>query len=64
MAIERELDRVAADGPSFARRDALFALADLRWRLGRADEAAVLYTELLETVTSEPVRRFCLRRIG
>ena len=31
-AIERELDRVAADGPSFARRDALFALADLRWR--------------------------------
>ena len=64
VAIERELDRVAADGPSFARRDALFALADLRWRLGRTDEAAVLYTELLETVTSEPVRRFCLRRIG
>ena len=64
VAIERELDRVAADGPSFARRDALFALADLRWRSGRRDGAAVLYAELLETVTSEPVRRFCLRRTG
>ena len=56
-AIEHELDRVAAHGPSFARRDALFALADLRWRSGRADEAEVLYAELLESVTSEPVRR-------
>ena len=64
VTIERELDRVAADGPSFARRDALFALADLRWRSGRTSEAAVLYADLLETVTSEPVRRFCLRRMG
>ena len=63
-AIEHELDRVAADGPSFARRDALFALADLRWRSGRSGEAEALYAELLETVTSEPVRRFCLRRMG
>ena len=64
VTIERELHRVAADGPSFARRDALFALADLRWRSGRTSEAAVLYADLLETVTSEPVRRFCLRRMG
>ena len=63
-AIEQELHRLADEGPSYARRDALFALADLCWRSGRTAEAAVLYAGLLETVTSEPVRRFCLRRMG
>jgi predicted RNA polymerase sigma factor len=63
-AIEDGLDRVAVTGPSFARRDALFALADLRWRSGREPEAAALYAALLPSVTNEPVRRFCLRRMG
>jgi RNA polymerase sigma-70 factor (ECF subfamily) len=63
-AIEQELSEVAADGPSFARRDARFALADLRWRSGRLVEAAADYAALLELSTSEPVRRFCLRRMG
>jgi RNA polymerase sigma factor (sigma-70 family) len=63
-AIERDLERTAELGPSYARRDALFALADLRWRSGRTQPAAALYAELLTTVTSEPVRRFCLRRMG
>jgi RNA polymerase sigma-70 factor (ECF subfamily) len=61
-AIEAELARLADAAPSYARRDAAFALADIRWRAGRLDEAAAAYSTLAELTRSEPVRRFCLRR--
>jgi predicted RNA polymerase sigma factor len=59
---EEGLLRLALDGPSYARRDASFALADLCWRTGRREEAARRYTELATTASHEAVRRFCERR--
>jgi predicted RNA polymerase sigma factor len=60
--IEGELETLAADGPSYARRDAAFALADLCWRTGRRDTAAARYRILATQSTSEAVRRFCESR--
>ena len=62
--VERELHAIATDGPAYARRDAGFALADLCWRTGRRAAAAERYRGLLTEVDSEPVRRFCERRIA
>ncbi len=62
--VERGLQRLADEGPSYARRDAAFALADLCWRTGRRAEAAERYRELTASVDNEAVRRFCLRRAG
>jgi RNA polymerase sigma factor (sigma-70 family) len=58
------LQRLADQGPAYARRDAAFALADLCWRTGRRDESATRYRELADQVQHEAVRRFCLRRSG
>ena len=52
------------EGPSYARRDAAFALADLCWRTGRRGEAAERYRELAGQVENHAVRRFCLQRAG
>ena len=60
--IEHALQRLADSGPSYARRDAAFALADLCWRTGRREEAAGRYRELARRVDDEAVRRFCVRR--
>ena len=60
--LEAELATVAAEGPSYARRDAAFALADLCWRTGRREAAAVHYRILASTSSSEAVRRFCESR--
>lgn len=60
--VEGELARLAEDGPSYARRDAAYALADLHWRTGRHAEAEAAYLALAETARTDPVRRFCLRR--
>jgi len=60
--IERELESLAYDGPSYARRDAAFALADLFWRTGRRETAAARYRDLASVSTSEAVRRFCESR--
>ena len=60
--VEEDLQRLADEGPSYARRDAAFALADLCWRTGRREEAAVRYREIADQVDNEAVRRFCLRR--
>ena len=62
--VEQGLQRLADEGPSYARRDASFALADLCWRTGRRDEAADRYREIAGQVDNEAVRRFCLRRAG
>ncbi len=62
--VEAELETLVADGPSYARRDAAYALADLHWRTGRREQAAAAYATLAELARSEPVRRFCLRRAG
>jgi RNA polymerase sigma-70 factor (ECF subfamily) len=62
--VESGLQRLAGEGPSYARRDAAFALADLCWRTGRRDEAAQRYRQLAGQVDNEAVRRFCLRRAG
>ncbi len=62
VAVEQELQRLADEGPSYARRDAAFALADLCWRTGRHDEAAARYRELAGQAEQESVRGFCLRR--
>lgn len=62
--IERRLVELVGDAPTFARRDAAFALADLRWRTGRRGETVSTYRRLLEHVTSPPVRAFCERRIA
>jgi hypothetical protein len=59
---ELALQRLADEGPSYARRDAAFALADLCWRTGRLDDAAVRYREIAGQVDTEAIRRFCLRR--
>jgi RNA polymerase sigma-70 factor (ECF subfamily) len=62
--VEQELQRLADEGPSYARRDAAFALADLCWRTGRRDEAAARYREIAGQVENGAVRRFCLQRAG
>ena len=62
--VERDLRRLVDAGPSYARRDAAFTLADLTWRIGRREEAAARYRELAGQVGNEAVRRFCLRRSG
>ena len=62
LDIEEELDRLADEGPSYARRDAAFALADLYWRTGRRDRAAERYSLLATQASSEAVRRFCESR--
>lgn len=64
LAVEHGLQRLADEGPSYARRDAAFALADLCWRTGRREEAAARYRELVDRIDSEAVRRFCRRRMG
>lgn len=61
-AVEAELSRLSEEGPSYARRDATFALADLHWRTGRRRQSAAAYARLAEEARSEQVRRFCLRR--
>ena len=61
-ACEAELEELAAHGPAYARRDARFALADLRWRTGRRSAAGTLYTDLAEAAEHDAVRAFCLRR--
>ncbi len=61
--VEQGLQLLADEGPSYARRDAAFALADLCWRSGRHLEAAERYRELAEVVDNEAVRRFCHRRM-
>jgi RNA polymerase sigma-70 factor (ECF subfamily) len=60
--IETGLQRLAAEGPSYARRDALFALADLCWHTGRRDEASARYRQLAALTEDDAVRRFCERR--
>ena len=60
--IESELETLAGDGPSYVRRDAAFALADLWWRTGRRETASARYRELATRTTNEAVRRFCERR--
>ncbi len=60
--IEGELELLAADGPSYARRDASFALADLCWRTDRRETAAARYRILATQSTNEAVRRFCESR--
>ena len=62
--VEAELETLVEHGPSYARRDAAFALADLHWRTGRREEASAAYAGLAGLARSEPVRRFCLRRAG
>ena len=62
--VEQGLQRLADEGPSYARRDAAFALADLCWRTGRRDEAAERYREIAGQVENDAVRRFCLQRAG
>jgi RNA polymerase sigma-70 factor (ECF subfamily) len=62
--VQDGLQRLADEGPSYARRDAAFALADLCWRTGRRDEAAGRYREIAGQVENDAVRRFCLRRAG
>jgi RNA polymerase sigma factor (sigma-70 family) len=60
--IEGELESLADEGPSYARRDAAFALADLCWRTGRRQTAAARYRMLATQTSSEAVRRFCEQR--
>jgi predicted RNA polymerase sigma factor len=62
--VEQGLQRLADEGPSYARRDAAFALADLCWRTGRRGEAAERYREIAGQVENDAVRRFCLQRAG
>jgi predicted RNA polymerase sigma factor len=62
--VEQGLQELADEGPSYARRDAAFALADLCWRTGRRDEAAERYREIAGQVDNDAVRLFCLRRAG
>lgn len=61
-SIEAELGRLADEAPSYARRDAAFALADLCWRTDRRESAAERYRLLATQTSSEAVRRFCERR--
>ena len=62
--VEHDLQLLADEGPSYARRDAAFALADLCWRTGRRGEAAERYREIAGQVQNDAVRRFCLQRAG
>jgi RNA polymerase sigma-70 factor (ECF subfamily) len=61
-ACEEGLQRLADEGPSYARRDAAFALADLCWRTGRREESTRRYRELAASAQHDAVRRFCERR--
>ncbi len=60
--VELALERLVSDGPSYAARDAGFALADLAFRTGRTEEASARYRELLEVTPEGPVREFCRSR--
>ena len=63
--IEGELETLADQGPSYARRDAAFALADLCWRTGRRETAAARYRMLASQSTQRggpPVLREPQRR--
>jgi RNA polymerase sigma-70 factor (ECF subfamily) len=62
--VEEELIRLEASSAAYASRDASLALADLAWRTGRREEAAGRYRDLADIMTAEPLRRFCLRRVG
>jgi RNA polymerase sigma-70 factor (ECF subfamily) len=62
--VEQGLQRLADEGPSYARRDAAFALADLCWRTGRRGEAAERYREIAGQLEHGAVRQFSLRRAG
>jgi RNA polymerase sigma-70 factor (ECF subfamily) len=64
LPVELDLQRLADEGPSYARRDAAFALADLCWRTGRRDEAASRYRAIASDLENDAIRRFCLRRAG
>jgi RNA polymerase sigma factor (sigma-70 family) len=59
---EEGLLRLVEEGPTYAQRDAAFALADLCWRTGRREEAARRYSDLAGTAGDGAVRRFCERR--
>lgn len=60
--IERELREIEAGSAAYASRDAALTLADIAWRTERREEAAPLYGRLADTMTAEPLRRFCERR--
>ena len=62
--VELGLERLVSDGPAYAARDAGFALADLAYRTGRAEEAVARYRELLEVTPEGPVREFCRSRLA
>jgi predicted RNA polymerase sigma factor len=63
VEIEQRLLGLTESAPEFARRDAAFALADLRWRTGRRADAVPVYEQLLARTTSPSIRRFCARRL-
>ncbi|MGK2315995.1 DUF6596 domain-containing protein [Gordonia rhizosphera NBRC 16068] len=60
--VARALERIVDAGPSFAARDAAFALADLEWRIGHVESATRRYRDLAELDLPEPVLRFCRGR--
>ena len=60
--VEDELAALEADAAEYASRDAGLTLADIAWRTGRRESAARRYRELAETMPTEALRRFCLRR--
>ena len=62
--VEQALQHLADEGPSYARRDAAFALADLCWRTGRRGEAGERYRALAGQVENDAIRQFCLQRAG
>ncbi|MFI2486482.1 DUF6596 domain-containing protein [Promicromonospora kroppenstedtii] len=62
--VEHELEKLVAEGPPYAARDASLALADLARRSGRADDAAGRYRELLDVVPEGPLREFCRQYAG
>ena len=62
--VEDRLAHLAEHAPTYARRDAAFARADLLWRTGRRPASREHYRALAATAVSEPVRRFCERRAG
>ena len=62
--VEEELLGLEASSAAYASRDASLALADLAWRTGRREAAAGRYRDLADSMAAEPLRRFCLRRVG
>lgn len=62
--IRVDLQALADGSAPYAALDASLALADLAWRTGHREQAAVEYARLAEVVPTEPVRRFCLGRAG